>query len=154
MFEVDVVEEPERRVLGIDHRGPYQEIGGAFERLGAAVEAAGLRRSVDEWLGIYFDDPSTVPADSLRSMAGVTATGANAAPAGLAEVRLPGGRYARMRVRGPYSSLPAAYEWIYGTWLPDLDERTRGSPSFEVYVNDPREVAEDSILTDVYVPLA
>jgi AraC family transcriptional regulator len=154
MFEVDVVEEPERRVLGMEHRGSYQEIGGAFERLGTAVEAAGLRQSVDEWVGIYFDNPFKVPADSLRSMAGVTAAGAVVAPAELAEVRLPGGRYARMRVRGPYSTLPAAYEWIYGTWLPELDERTRDSPSFEVYVNDAREVAEDSILTDVYVPLA
>jgi AraC family transcriptional regulator len=154
MFEVDVVEEPARRVFGLAHRGPYTRIGETFARLAADLEAAGIRPEVVEWLGVFFDDPCEVPEETRRCFAGVTAREGLGLPRGLEETRLPGGRYARMHVRGPYDGLPDAYDWIHERWLPETGERLGDGPGFEIYVNDPREVAEESILTDVYVPLA
>ena len=154
MYEVETVEEEERRVFGLPHRGPYAEIGAAFDELSARLAEAELWPEVRELLGVYFGDPRKVHEAALHALAGFTAAPDRALPSGFEETRLPGGRYARMRVKGPYEGLEAAYDWIYETWLPEVGEQERGSPSFEIYVNNPREVAEENLLTDIYVPLA
>ena len=58
-------------LLGMDHVGPYQEIGSAFEALQ-------LKFPEGEFSGVYFDDPATVSADSLRSFAGMKVSAAEA----------------------------------------------------------------------------
>ena len=57
-------------------------------------------------------------------------------------------------MKGPYSGLPAAYQWIFGQWLPSSGERDSDAPSFEVYANDPEKVPPEEVLTLIYVPLA
>jgi len=42
MHEVEVTQRPARRVIGIGHKGAYNQIGPAFEALGARVSALGL----------------------------------------------------------------------------------------------------------------
>jgi len=54
-------------LLGMDHVGPYAEIGNAFTAL-KELHPDG------EFSGVYFDDPETVAADSLRAFAGVRVT--------------------------------------------------------------------------------
>ncbi|MDA8771650.1 GyrI-like domain-containing protein [Flavobacteriales bacterium] len=58
-------------LLGMDHIGPYQEIGTAFEALRSKFPEG-------EFSGVYFDDPETVPADSLHSFAGMKVSAAEA----------------------------------------------------------------------------
>jgi AraC family transcriptional regulator len=154
MHQVDVVEEAARRVIGLEHRGAYSAIGPTFHRLMQMVGERGLQGEMREFLGVYFDDPRVVPEDKLRSMAAIRVRDELPVPEGFADAMLPGGRYARARVRGSYAQLPAAYQWLYGTWLPGSDERQREAPSFEVYVSDPSSVPEPELLTEIYVPLA
>ena len=71
MHEVSLVEEPERRVVGLEHRGAYSAIGGTFSALMQAVEGRGLWPEAIEVLGVYRDDPRVVPEAELRSMAGI-----------------------------------------------------------------------------------
>jgi AraC family transcriptional regulator len=117
------------------------------------VGERGLQGEMREFLGVYFDDPRVVPEAELRAMAAIRVRDDLPVPEGFADAMLPGGRYARVRVRGPYSGLPAAYEWAYGTWLPGSGERQRGAPSFEIYVSDPSSVPEAELITEIYVPL-
>jgi len=49
--------------------GPYAQTGPVFDRVHKAVMAAGIEPI--RGLGIYYDDPSRVPADKLRSDCGV-----------------------------------------------------------------------------------
>ena len=59
---------PGYRVVGVQHRGPYENIGDAFERVHALAD----QHSVPvEMIGVYFDNPEKVAKDSLRSMAGL-----------------------------------------------------------------------------------
>ena len=51
-------------LVGVDHVGPYMEIGGAFAKVKAQFPDG-------ELAGIYYDNPELVPEDSLRSFAGV-----------------------------------------------------------------------------------
>ena len=51
-------------LVGVEHVGPYMEIGGAFAKVKTQFPDG-------ELAGIYYDNPEFVPEDSLRSFAGV-----------------------------------------------------------------------------------
>jgi len=104
-------------------------------------------------LGIYYDDPTTVAAQDLNSHAGVIVGDDFEMPENLQDVQVPDGRMAVMHYKGPYAGLNAAYEYLYGEWLPNSGEEFRDAPSFEVYLNDPMDTAPDDLLTDICVPL-
>jgi len=56
------------RVMGIEHRGPYEKIGPAFERISAIAKEKGIEPRM---IGVYFDNPDVVAEDSLKSLAGM-----------------------------------------------------------------------------------
>ncbi len=104
-------------------------------------------------VGVYYDDPSSVKPADLRSHAGVAVGNALPLPEGLEDVRLPGGKTAVLRFKGHYSGLPAAYDYLYGVWLPQSGEEAADSPSYEFYVNSPMDTVAEDLLTDISVPL-
>jgi len=61
-------EMPGFRVMGIEHLGPYEKIGPAFERISAIAKEKGLEPRM---IGVYFDNPDMVAEDSLKSLAGM-----------------------------------------------------------------------------------
>ena len=105
-------------------------------------------------VGIYYDDPGTVAPENLRSHAGVLVDTGFSMPENLEDVVLPEGRMVVMHYKGPYAGLKAAYDYLYGQWLPQSTEELREAPSFEVYLNDPTDTKPDDLLTDIYVPIA
>lgn len=61
---------------------------------------------------------------------------------------------AAMLFTGPYSGLKAAYDYLYGDWLPSSGREMRDAPSYEVYLNSPMDTAPEDLLTEICVPLA
>jgi effector-binding domain-containing protein len=59
---------PGYRVMGIQHTGPYEKIGDAFERVHAIADEHGVKVHM---IGIYFDNPNETPEAQLRSLAGL-----------------------------------------------------------------------------------
>lgn len=59
-------------MMGLDHRGGYHKIGDVFEKVKAQVSQSGIANA--KYAGVYFDDPDTVPEDSLKSFAAVIVT--------------------------------------------------------------------------------
>jgi hypothetical protein len=49
--------------------GPYMNVGPVFEKMGAVLKTEGL--TADKAIGIYYDDPSKVAKDKLRSDCGL-----------------------------------------------------------------------------------
>lgn len=154
MFPTEIVTTSERRLAALPHTGPYLEIGGAFEQVGSVFSARGLWPQAKGMVGIYYDDPGTVAPENLRSHAGVLVDTGFSMPENLEDVVLPEGRMVVMHYKGPYAGLKAAYDYLYGQWLPQSTEELREAPSFEVYLNDPTDTKPDDLLTDIYVPIA
>jgi AraC family transcriptional regulator len=153
-YDLEIVDEPPRRLLATLHVGPYAEIGAAFGRLADLRCEHGLSRVGGPLVGVYHDDPGRVPAVALRAHAGFVADEAPPAPPGLEEVRLAGGRYARVRVAGPYAGLPAAWAWLRAGGLAAAGLRPSPAPGLEIYHGDPEDNPPEALLTDVLVPLA
>ncbi|MBD9647171.1 AraC family transcriptional regulator [Ensifer sp. ENS09] len=153
MYEVTLKEVEAFDVVGVAHTGSYMEIGKAFETLYGTLFSRQLFRPDMEMIGIYLDDPELVPTEKLRSFACVSAREAMPVEAPLAPQHLDGGRYAVLRHKGPYADMPKAYQWLYGTWLPQSGREIRDSLMFEKYLNNPREVAPTELLSEIYLPL-
>ncbi len=64
---------------------------------------------------------------------------------------LPGGRMAKIMHKGPYEDCGATYGKLFA-WLQKNGKRMNG-PTREVYLNDPREVPPEEILTEIYAPI-
>ncbi|AHK44483.1 MULTISPECIES: AraC family transcriptional regulator [Ensifer] len=153
MYEVTLKEIDGFDLVGVAHSGSYMGIGKAFETLYGTLISRNLYRPDMEMIGIYLDDPELVPADRLRSFACVTAKETLPADAPLTPQTLEGGRYAVLRHKGPYADMPLAYQWLYGTWLPQSGREVRDSLMFEKYLNNPRDVPPTELLSEIYLPL-
>lgn len=144
---VDVVDQPEIRIAGIRHLGPYNEIGKAFGRLGGLLNGPPPAGSM--MVGVFHDDPAKTAAADLRSDAGITLPNNAPTPGGLIEQRLPAGRYAKVIHKGGYEGLPATWRALKD-WLP-TSGFTNATTSYELYVNNPITAAKDDLITEIYL---
>ena len=153
MYDVSIRTIPQTALVGVSHLGSYMEINRAFETLFGTIYARGLARPDMRMIGIYFDDPDIVPTDKLRSIACATVHDDFPADAPLTYRQLDGGACAVLRHKGPYADMHKAYQWFYGSWLPQSGREVRDAPRFEEYLNNPRDVPPTELLTDIYMPL-
>jgi AraC family transcriptional regulator len=153
LYQVETIVRPRTRVAAIHQRGDYQLAGRAFERLMTIAATTGLLTPDTRLIGVFYDDPASVPEAELRAAACV-AVPDDWAPSGeVTDMHIEGGRYARIVHTGPYAELKAAYDWLYQTWLPNSGEEPRDLPCVEEYLNNPRQVPAKDLETAVMMPL-
>lgn len=112
--------------------------------------------SVKRAIGIGWDDPQQTPAADLRYDACVELHARLSVDPG-AEISiqtLPGGRYAVATHKGPYHLIGEAIREIRDEKLPEIGAiPDLARPCLEIYLNNPEEVAEADLLTDLCVPV-
>ena len=154
-MQVDILELPARRLAAVRHTGAYNQVGKAFERLGAIAGPAGLfAHPGAAMFAAFHDDPEDTPVDALRSDACISIPDDVPLPAGTAELRLPAGRYARYTHIGPFEGLGDAWSRVMGEWLPASGQRAAEGPALEHYLSDMRTTPREELRTDLLVPLA
>ena len=152
-FPVVVESLPERRCAGIDHTGSYMEIDHAMGRLFTELVARHALPAQPAMIGVFFDDPDLGPEEELRSRACLPVANSVTMEAPLVEMVLRGGPYAKLSYTGPYADMRDAYRWFLGVWLPASGYEPDDAPIFEAYLNDPREVPQTELRTDIHLPL-
>lgn len=142
-------------LLCIAHSGPYMNIGNAFDKLNGWMVENQVWPQLKGVMALYHDNPQTVAPEQLRSHACVSLSSEEGfnIPDDFVRVSIAAGRYAILRYKGPYAGLQQAYEWFYGVWLPQSGEEIGNQPCVEEYLNNPREVAPEALLTEIYMPL-
>lgn len=153
MFDVEIKDMEPMRIAGLPHKGDYRKIGVAFDKASSVATSENLWPQVLAMAGVYFDDPGAVPEDELRSFAGFGLKSGTEVLEGLETFDIPAGPCAVLRLRGPYSGLRAAYDYLYGDWLAQSAREPADRPSYEVYLNSPMDTAPEDLLTDVCLPL-
>ncbi|KZE28490.1 GyrI-like domain-containing protein [Chelatococcus daeguensis] len=153
MYPVQIRELAPVRVVAIRHIGPYEGAGPTFDRLWAWARARGPLPVDLRVFSVYHDDPTLVPAGSLRCDVAMY-IGPDAQSDSVVTVgEIPGGRHAVLRLKGPYSLVPQASRWLLETWLPQHGERPARAP-FDEYLNNPAIVPPEELRTDICLPLA
>ena len=104
-------------------------------------------------IGVYHDSPADVAAADLRSHAAFEVGPDTQINLPLQEMTLSGGRHAVLTFKGPYAGLQAAYDQLFGIWLPKSGEEPGDGPMFEIYLNSPMDTAPDDLLTEICMPL-
>jgi AraC family transcriptional regulator len=153
MYEVSIAPFAGARLAAIPHRGDYQEIGIAFERVYAWAAPRGLVRPGSRSIGIYYDDPQSVPQKKLRADAGLVVEEEFAAKGDLHLVEMPALLCASVVHKGPYAELERPYRYLFREWLPKSGHDAADYPCFEEYLNDPRAVPPSDWLTRVHLPI-
>ena len=153
-MNVEIKDLPARRLATVRHTGPYNQVGDAFQRLNTLANEAGLFRYPGAaMLALYHDDPDATPPDQLRSDAGITVSDDVALPSGLAEQRMPAGRYACTVHHGPYDRLGDTWMRFMGEWLPASEHRIGAGASYEIYLNDPMSTPKEKLETEICIPI-
>jgi AraC family transcriptional regulator len=141
------------RVAYVRHVGPYQECGVAWETLTAFATQHEMFSPETLRIGIGHDNPEVTPPGKLRYDACLTVNEQLQATGEIGVQELPGGEYAVVTLRGPYSGLRGAYRWMFNQWLPTSGRQLRPAPCFEVYVSDPATTPPEDLVTEIYLPL-
>jgi AraC family transcriptional regulator len=154
-MDVAIEHMPPLRLGTVSHRGPYNQIGKAFEKLGQIAGPSGLfAQPGAAMIATYHDNPDATPAEELRSEAGIIVPEGVPLPPALEEVHIPEGDYAKYTHIGPFEGLGDAWQRLMGEWVPSSGRRLADSPSFEIYRSDMRTTPKEQLRTDIYVPLA
>ena len=144
-------------LLAVSHVGSYMKIGDAFYTLAQWLGERKVRTSGARMVGIFYDDPTQVEESKLRSKAAIHLAHETDAEiiSPVEKVQLRGGDHAMLLHKGPYQDLGKSWMWFYNDWLPKSGRTPDFStPSFEVYLNTPEEVAPEDLKTELYIPLA
>lgn len=153
MHEVEIAPFAGVRLAAIAHRGDYHEINRAFEQVMLWAASRGLLDAATRSIGIYYDDPLTIPTKELRSEAGLVVADDVKLEGDVREVRIPSMRCASVLHKGPYAELETPYRYLFREWLPQSGHEAGDHPCFEEYLNNPRELPPSEWLTRISLPL-
>lgn len=155
MDEVTIVEVQPQKVIGMRKRGKYEKIGQMIAGLFQYAMAIGLKP-----LGapIFVCREKGMEEAHMADQEGnadlevaIPVEGEVEDTEEVKYYELPGSTMAKVTHKGPYEECGAAYEKLFA-WLAANGRNVIG-PTREVYLNDPRQVPPEEILTEIYVPV-
>ena len=155
MPEVTLVDVPTQTVLGVQRRGHYSEIAVALGEIvhyamANGAQLIGMPVSIMHELGkeaaLKADREGTAVIDVAFPIAKAV-KGGDAVKC----YELVGGKFAKAVHKGPYETCELTYNAVF-EWLGKNGLQVTG-PTREAYLNDPREVKAEDILTEIYAPV-
>jgi AraC family transcriptional regulator len=153
MYDVGITTIAPKSLIAVEHRGSYMAIGKSFDLLFTTLAHRNLIKPDLRMVGVYLDDPTSVLEAELRSQACVVVDEPMTVEAPLFSTHIQGGDHAVLKYKGPYGDMRAAYDWLYGQWLPSSGCDAADAPVFEDYLDSPRDTPPTELRTDIYLPL-
>jgi AraC family transcriptional regulator len=151
IMQISVQKLPARRLAYYRAFGPYGESSAvAWTALCRWGGPRGVFGPQAPMIGISYDDPTITAPEKLRYDAGVVVGDNVQAEGDIGIQTLPGGDYAVAHYEGPGKGISAAYGKIFGEFMPKGGYQPGDSPSYEVYLNDPKD---DHFVMDICVPV-
>jgi len=142
-----------KRVAYMEHRGPYNECGGTWDRFLPELGKRGLLGGENLILGLCHNDPEVTPPEDIRYDACVVVDDDFQAEGEIKVQVIEGGEYAVTTHFGPYHQLNLSYAALAGSWLPNSGRELRSAPAYEIYITDPEGTEPEDMITDIYMPL-
>jgi len=159
---VNIVDVPEQRLIALEHRDSPDLVGESVKQLIAWRIKNHLLPDQHATYSIHYDHPSAVNPDAYRLDLCIAVGAPEHQHAehdayenmtGWTYKTLAAGRCACVRHWGSTKNVSAA-SYLYATWLPQSGEVLRDFPMFFHHVNVGKNVREEDLITDVYLPIA
>ena len=156
-INVEVRELPERTVAYLRHTGPYQGNTELFGRLfGQLAQWAGPRGLLGpgaQFLSLYFDDPNVTDPDKLQILCGCVVPDGTDVDGAIGRTTVAGGTYGVGHFELTADGYGAAWQAMYGVWLPNSGYEPDDRPAVELYLNDPGAHPENKHIVEICVPV-
>ena len=151
----EIVTRPVTHYVYLKRQGPFAEVApGTWDDMFPLVFGQFEHSQIEEFLGLSTIDRTKLGEEALMYQAGVAL---KAPPPkltkGLQYKKIPGGKYARFLLTGPYSHVWVAFNEIFKS-LAEKKVELRQEFCIENYLNDPKVTPEDQLLTELLVPVA
>jgi AraC family transcriptional regulator len=135
-------------IVYLEHVGPYLELGPVFDQLAVHAQKKGLELNL---VGFYYDDPATVPAESLRCELGIMVEEGFEPDSGYLVKEIPAQKVVYAVMRGRYDEIAMEYRNIM-KWMEEKQLRMTG-PITEVYLEGGPDVPPEQLVTEVRFPV-
>jgi len=154
-FEAQVKELPERHVALVEHIGPYNQIGKAFERIFGWAGPKGLVQfPKTESLAVYYGDGEKTSESELRSAACLTVPEGTEGEGEVKIETIPGGLFAVAHVEIDGSEFGEAWDKLVGEWMPANGcAPDEGRLCYERYLNDHEQHPQKKFIVDICEPV-
>lgn len=154
---VEVRDLPALEVAYVRHIGPYagdgELFGRLFTRLMTWAGPRGLIGPETAFLSVYHDDPNVTEVEKLRISVCVGVPPETPAEGEIGRMTIPGGAFAIARFEILPHEYEAAWNAVYGGWLPDSGYQPDDRLCFERYLNDPQTHPEGRHIVEICVPV-
>jgi AraC family transcriptional regulator len=155
---VEVKNMPELQVAYVRHVGPYKGDSKLFEKLFQKLmtwaSPRGLMRPPEtQILAVYYDDPNITEDAKLRVDACITVPVDTPAEGEVGRTAIPGGKYAIAHFELSPDEYEDAWNAVFGGWFPESGYQPADGPSYELYLNDPKEHPEGKHIVDICIPV-
>ena len=136
--------------------GPYQEAAErAWSSLFPQAYQLGIISNQCQAIGITYDSPYVTQSRHIRYDACVVLSEKYDFISASQIQMISGGVFAVFRHIGAYKNIDKLYDYIYGQWLPQSGKALRDQAAFCHYHQmHPKEVPDEQLVTDAYIPLA
>lgn len=155
MSEVVIGSVEPQLVVGMRRRGTYAQIRPMLASVRKYIEANGAKVAGPPTFVCHETLKEVVRANLQRNADVEVVIPVSAEVPDDEEIacyELAGGPMARITHKGPYEKSAAAYRKLFA-WLAENHKKVAG-PTREVYMNDPKKVPPEELLTEIYVPVA
>jgi len=154
---VEIKNLPDMTVAYVRNVGPYKGDSDLFGRLiGKLCKWAGPRGLLSEdtkIMAVYHDNPEVTEEQKLRLSICVQVPVGTGADGGIGVMTLAGGKCASARFELSTDEYQAAWNAVYGEWLPESGFQPDDRPPFELYHNDPKTHPQGKCIVDICVPV-
>lgn len=151
---VEVKELPDMTVAYVRHVGPYKGDEALFGSLfGKLCTWAGPRNLIGKdakFLTVYHDDYKITKENKLRISVSLVVPPNTEISGEIGKMIIAGGKYALSRFVLSKDEFVQAWDWIYGTWLPQSGYQPDDKPCFELFPEEPKN---GKYTVDIYAPV-
>lgn len=154
MTEVSITNVEPRLVVGMRKRGTYAQIRPMIAEIRQFIESSGAKTAGPPMFVCHETPKEVVKANLQRNADVEVVIPVSAKIEGIDEItcyELSGGPMAMVVHKGPYEKSAAAYRKLFA-WIAESHKKVVG-PTREVYLNDPKEVPPEKLVTEIYAPI-
>lgn len=150
----EITQWPTTHYIFMHKEGPFAEVAiPAWTELFPLIEGKIEKTDITGFLGLSCLDKTRKDESAMLYDAGISVSKEPAkVPKGLGYKKIPGGKYARFVLTGPYHQVWPAFSKVFQI-LTEKKIKLREGVCIENYLNDPNVTPEDQLITEILVPV-